>query len=236
MKDETMPSIVLVEDDPVLRCNFTDLLCSEGFSVESYSDRLSAMEHFKKTLPDIVLLDISLGHETDAGFQICQDLRKQSETVPIVFLTSHVSDFDKISGMRLGADDYLTKDINMDYLIVRIKALLKRRIKLKNSSNEPDSTIIERGDLNVDLGTLKLYWKSSLVELSLTQFWMVHSMASYPGHVRTHAQLMEAASITVEHNTIAAHIKNIRYRFNDIDAEFSSISVERGVGYRWVTK
>jgi two-component system OmpR family response regulator len=197
------------------------------------SDREAAMRYFATETPDLVLLDISLGHELEAGFEICRELRKQSDTLPIVFLTSHVSDFDKISGMRLGADDYLTKDINLDYLIVRIRALLNRVNSLRNHATDNTPNEVTRGDLKINLDQLSITWKSQRVELSLTQFWMVHSLVSHPGHVRSHAQLMEAASITVEPNTIAAHIKSIRDGFQKIDPDFRCIQTERGIGYRW---
>jgi len=231
-----MATIILVEDDPILQSNFTDLLTDEGFAVEGYTDRQSAMQRFEEFLPDIVLLDISLGRETEAGFQLCQELRKKSETIPIIFLTSHDSDFDKISGMRLGADDYLTKDISMDYLLVRINALLRRIEVHKAIRENAEDTIITKDKLSINLDELVILWDSTPLDISLTQFWIVRALANHSGHVHTHSQLMEAANITVEPNTIAAHIKNIRERFEEIDPAFSCIKTERGIGYRWATK
>jgi two-component system, OmpR family, response regulator len=226
-------TIVLVEDDELIRENFSDLLTEEGFVVESFSNSATALQRFNAPLPDMAILDISLGKETDAGFHLCTFLRQKSATIPIIFFSSHDSDFDKISGMRLGVDDYITKDVSMEYLIVRIKALLRRRIALSNATSEPSSAMV-RGDLTLNMDSLTARWKGIPLEISLTQLWMLHALASHPGHVKRHGQLMDAANIVVEPNTVTAHIKNIREQFRQIDPSFSAIRTERGIGYRWV--
>lgn len=231
-KDQLMTRILLVEDDPLLRNNFSELLRDEGFDVETCGDSAAALQAFDQPLPDLVILDITLGRETEAGFRLCSELRKRSETVPIIFFTSHTSDFDKISGMRFGVDDYLTKDTSMDYLAVRIKALLRRIETL--SANKAESGIeVSRGDLTLNMSALTARWKGTKLNLSLTQLWMLHALANHPGQVKSYEQLMSAAKITVEPNTIAAHIKNIRKLFLAIDPAFSAIKTERNLGYRW---
>jgi two-component system OmpR family response regulator len=135
--------------------------------------------------------------------------------------------------MRLGADDYLTKDTSMEFLVIRIQALLKR-FQALSASNEAERDRIECGDLVLDMDQLTAWWKGAALELSLTQFWMVHQLARQPGQVSSHADLMRAASIVVEPNTIAAHIKHIREQFKNIDPGFACIKTERGIGYRWL--
>ena len=227
--------ILFVEDDPVIRENYADALEEEGFVVESFSNRLSALRRLQEQLPDLVLLDISLGRERDAGFQLCQDVRKLSETVPIVFLTSHEKDIDKISGMRLGADDYLLKDISLDYLVVRIDALLKRFHAVRSTNNEHyDINHIRRGDLLINTETTQVRWKQNLVDLSLTQFTILLELILRPGQVKSASKLMTAANIVVEANTISAHIKAIRKQFRAVESDFDCLRTEYGHGYRWV--
>lgn len=227
-----MTTIMLVEDDEILRENFSELLRDEHFDVETYSDIQSAQARFNQPLPDLVILDITLGKDTDAGFQLCAELRKRCQSIPIIFFTSHDSDFDKISGMRLGVDDYLTKNVSFDYLVVRIKALIKR-IRVLSGSKTEKAVKKTSGELMIDLDTFSAYWKGQKLDISLTQLWMLQSLIDRPGHVRSHEQLMQAANVVVEHNTVTAHIKNLRVQFQKVDPMFSSIKTERGFGYRW---
>ena len=127
--------IALVEDDDVIRENYTEILADEGFNVVAFCDRHEAMEQFQTALPDIAILDVGLQEERDGGFQLCSDLRRLSPKLPIIFLTSRDEEFDRISGLRLGADDYITKDIGINYLMVRIETLLHRIETL--SENNP---------------------------------------------------------------------------------------------------
>jgi two-component system OmpR family response regulator len=230
-----MKTIAFVEDDEILRENFAELLRTDGFSVVTFGTADEALRGIGASMPDLALLDIGLGQDADAGFALCLELRKRSQVLPIVFFTSHDSDFDKISGLRLGADDYITKDASLEYLSVRIKALLRRIAVLSAGPSRPGNTMAT-GDLSLDLDELHASWKgASIALMTLTQFWMLHSLAEHPGHVKTHDQLMRAARIRVEPNTVAAHMKSIRQRFLQIDPGFACIHTERGIGYRWVT-
>lgn len=231
-----MPSILFVEDDLPIREYYSDLLIDAGFEVTAAADSASALASYETSRPDLVLLDISLGSDSDAGFDLCMTLRTRSEILPIIFLTSHDSDFDKISGMRLGADDYITKDVNIDYLIVRIKALLKRISLLSKKLPTSPAEQLDLGDLSLNMDKLTASWKNKKLDLSLTQLWMLHALASHAGYVRTPEQLMKAASTVIELNTLTVHISNIRKSFETIDAEFSAIKTERGMGYRWITE
>jgi two-component system OmpR family response regulator len=227
-----MARILLVEDDDLLRENFAELLRDESFEVETCADRAGALRAFDRPLPDLAILDLELNGDTEAGFRLCSELRRRSETIPIIFFTLHDSDFDKISGMRFGADDYLTKDVSMDYLVVRIKALLRRVQTLMGTKQESDDAL-RRGDLVLDMNALSARWKGQRLNLSLTQLWMLHALASHPGHVKSHDQLMKAGNLTVEPNTIAAHIKNIRKTFHAVEPDYTAIRTERNMGYRW---
>ena len=227
--------IVLVEDDDVLRENYAEIIEDKGFSVEAFASREEATQHIKHALPDLVILDISLHGEHDAGFEICKELRALSSTLPIIFLTSHDSDIDKISGFRFGADDYLIKGVSWAFLIIRIETLLRRSEAWKSESQSASSTRqIERGNVMIDSDQLKVFWKNQLVDLNLTQYWIVKALIEETGKPKTFSDLMKSANIIVEPNTITAHIKHIRDRFGFIDKDFNNIKNERGKGYRWI--
>ena len=229
-----MPNILLVEDDEAISDYYSDLLKHSGFDVTAVNNSASALQHFEISHTDLVILDIVLGEDTEAGFHLCTEIRSLSHSVPIIFLTSLDSDIDKISGMRLGADDYITKDVSVDYLVVRIKALLRRNDVLSGKATGEQINELKRGNLHINMDTLSAKWKNQPVDLNLTQLWMVHVLASNRGYVRTPQQLMKAANITVQAGTIVVHIRNIRKLFKVVDPDFDSIKTERGIGYRWV--
>ena len=121
-----------VEDDTAIRENYAELLRDEGFAVEAYATKQDAITAFSRRLPDIALLDVSLNGDHGAGTDICRQLRQASRTLPVIFLTSHDSELDRLTGLQAGADDYLSKDSPLDSLVVRIQALCRRRSVLEN--------------------------------------------------------------------------------------------------------
>ncbi len=230
--------IVLVEDDEIIRENYMEILHDEGFSVTTFGNRAEAQDYFNQQLPDIAILDICLAEDREGGFLLCSELRKQSSTLPIIFLTSHDSEHDKISGMRLGADDYLTKDISLEYLVVRIQALLRRIQKLSEQNTLSGTAVVNNNSkgLHLDNDKLLVYWDGQIVDLTLTEYWIVESLVNSVGQPKTFEQLMKSANIYVEPNTISAHIKTIRSRFRLIYPGFDCIKSERGIGYRWIDR
>jgi len=118
--------IAIVEDDAAIRENVADTLRRQGYEVASYPDRPHALAALKSRLPDLAIVDIGLGADVDGGFTLVRELRAMSEQLPIIFLTARDSDFDLVAGLRLGADDYLTKNISMPHLLARIAALFRR--------------------------------------------------------------------------------------------------------------
>lgn len=230
-------TLMLVEDDEVIRENYRDLLTDEGYQVTTCTERQEAMHQCTKYIPDLVLVDIRLKQDREGGFTLCSDLRRLYPRLPIVFLSSYDSEADRISGFRIGADDYLNKDISMTHLVVRIESILRRSEVLASGHqavNENGSSVVTRGGLRIDRRLNRLTWRDQPVELTLVQFHMVCQMALAPGQARTHDQLMRAADLYVAGNTIVAHIKAIREQFRQVDADFNCIRTERGKGYRWV--
>ena len=223
--------VALVEDDRMIRENIGDALKKSGYEVATFSNRDEAMAAFRVRLPELALIDIGLGQEIDGGFALCRDLRALSAQLPIIFLSARDSDFDIVSGLRLGADDYLTKDVSLPHLLARIAALFRRIDALSQPARSED--IVERGDLVLDLNRLALTWKKEPVVLTVTEFWMVHALVKFPGHVKNRDQLMDEAEMVVDDSTVTSHMKRIRKKFLVADADFDAIETVYGMGYRW---
>lgn len=224
-------TIAIVEDEAAIRENYAAALSRHGFKVLTFEDRRQASEAFQVRLPDLVIIDITLGDELDGGFELCRELRAKAAQLPIVFLTARDSELDAVSGLRLGADDYLTKNIGLAHLAARVTALLQRVEALTQGSGEEER--LQRGELCIDVARMTVAWRDAAVDLSLTEFWLVHALARYPGHVKNRQQLMEAAHVVLDDNTITSHIKRIRRKFLKLDEEFAAIETVYGMGYRW---
>ena len=179
----------------------------------------------------MAIIDIGLGDDHEGGFELCRELRVLSPTLPIMFLSARDSDLDTISGLRLGADDYLTKNISISQLIARVSALFRRIDALQSDTQTEAAHRV--GDLSIDLNCMQVEWKGQRVDLTLTEFWMLNSIAKIPGHVKNRDQLMQDANIFVDDGTVTSHIKRIRRKFEQLDAEFDSIETIYGMGYRW---
>jgi two-component system OmpR family response regulator len=224
--------IALVEDDPTIRQNYTDALTRAGYEVAAFGDRATASRALAARMPELAIIDIGLGADIDGGFALCRELRAASARLPIIFLSARDSDFDIVSGLRLGADDYLTKDVSLPHLLARIAALFRRVEAMSQAPAAED--VLRRGDLALDAQRMSATWKGKPVGLTVTEFWMVHSMARHPGHVKDRDQLMRDAEMVVDDGTITSHVKRIRKKFLAVDPAFAAIETVYGMGYRWV--
>jgi two-component system OmpR family response regulator len=224
--------IAIVEDEPALRDNYAAALARHGYVVKTYGNRKSAMQAFTTHLPDLAIIDISLEDEAEGGFDLCRDLRALSAELPIIFLTARDSELDAVSGLRLGADDFLTKDVSLPHLAARVAALFRRIDALRRPENAAE--ILKRGALTLDGEKMQTAWNGAPVTLSLTEFWIVFALARNPGHVKNRQQLMDAANVVLDDSTITSHIKRVRRKFLALDADFDAIQTVYGMGYRWV--
>ncbi len=224
-------TIALVEDDPAIRENYIVALKAQGYSVNAYEDRPSASAAFDSKLPDLAIIDIGLKEEIEGGFLLCQQLRRLSETLPIIFFTARDNDVDTISGLRMGADDYLTKDISMAHLLARIAALFRRTDLLAAPVKQQDEIRINK--LCVDVSRMTVSWDGEPVALTVTEFWMLHALIKHPGHVKSRQQLMDESQMVVDDTTITSHIKRMRKKFVQLDSQFDHIDTVYGMGYRW---
>jgi two-component system OmpR family response regulator len=223
--------IAIVEDEAAIAANYRDHLQRQGFRVSLYADRGSAADAFSLQLPDLAIIDVGLGDEMEGGFELCRDLRARSPELPILFLTARDSELDIISGLRLGADEYLTKDISQAQLSARINALFRRLRALQMPEQKQHVLIQGKPGLNKERMTAS--WSGRQLELTVTEFWMVHALALHPGHVKNRQQLMDSANVVLDDNPTTSHIKRIRRKFQESDETFAHIETAYGVGYRW---
>lgn len=229
-------TIAIVEDEPAIRANYAEALRRYGFQVQAFADRLGAQQAFAARLPDLVVIDIGLGDEPEGGFELCRELRARSSTLPILFLTARDSDLDVISGLRLGADDYLTKDISLPQLTARVQALFRRLDAVAQTAGR--ETVLALRGLRLEVERMRITWtpadgNESEVPLTVTEFWIVHALARRPGHVKSREQLMREAQVVVDDATITSHVKRIRRKFLAVDPAFDEIDTVHGAGYRW---
>ncbi|MFO7287385.1 MAG: proteobacterial dedicated sortase system response regulator [Gammaproteobacteria bacterium] len=222
--------VAIVEDEIAIRDNYAAALRRQGYRVAGYSTRKEALAAFEARLPDLVIIDVNLGAEIEGGFELCRTLRARSATLPIIFLTARESELDAVSGLRLGADDYLTKRVSIEHLLARVAALF-RRIEALQGGNESERLV--RGSLSLDRDRMTAHWKDRQVPLTLTEFWVVHALAVHPGHVKNREQLMRAANVVLDDSSVTSQIKRIRAKFTAIDPNFSAIQTVYGMGYRW---
>jgi two-component system OmpR family response regulator len=223
--------IALVEDDPTIRQNYSDALARAGYEVAAFGDRASASRTLAARLPELAIIDIGLGADVDGGFELCRELRAASNRLPIIFLSARDSDLDVVSGLRLGADDYVTKDVSLPHLLARIAALFRRVDAIAQPAAEE---VLHRGPLALDAQRMVAAWRGQPVALTVTEFWMVHSLAKHPGHVKNRDQLMRDAEMVVDDGTITSHVKRIRKKFLAVDPAFDGIETVYGMGYRWM--
>jgi two-component system OmpR family response regulator len=232
----SMRRVLLVEDDDRLRTNYETLLRAHQLSVKACATKAEAMAAFGEATFDVIILDVTLGSDSEAGFELCQAFREKRKVAPIIFLTDRSEDHDRISGLRLGADDYLVKTISGPFLVARINALIRRVETLTGAAAEGATKLSSQPTpgLRIDERLSQAFWRGSLLDLSLTQFWILKDLFEHPGEVRSTTDLMKAARVTVQPNTIVVHIKAIREEIMRTSPDFACIKSERARGYRWV--
>ena len=223
--------IAIVEDEAAIRANYAEALARQGYEVAAYAGRPEALAAFRARLPDLAVIDIGLGDEPEGGFELCRELRALSPRLPIIFLSARDADFDIVSGLRLGADDYLTKDISLPHLLARVAALFRRADAAGTEAAAED--VVDRGKLRLDTKRVLATWAGLRVDLTVTEFWIVHALARRPGHVKDREQLMGEARMVVDDSTVTSHVKRIRRKFLAADPAFDRIESVYGMGYRW---
>src|SRR4029078_8350681 len=189
--------VLLVEDDNILRRNYETLLSSHHLTVQPCATKSDALAAFDGEMFDVVILDVTLGGEYEAGFDLCRTFREKEKFIPILFLTERDEDADRISGLRLGADAYLSKTISSTYLVARINALIRRvETLLSGAVEEASAASAKAGSLlTIDERLSRAYWLGSPLDLSLTQFWILKDAAKHARDVSSNTELMHAAQL-----------------------------------------
>jgi two-component system OmpR family response regulator len=227
--------ISLVEDEPDQREACADVLRRRGYEVDAYGSRKEALEGFKRSTPDLSILDVGLGTDKNGGFDLCRELLALSPEHPIIFLTTRVDEIDQVFGLELGAWDYLPKPVSFLVLAKKIENLL-RLVDLRATPSAIDE-VVTLGNLVLDQRRMEVSWKEAPLSLTLTEFRILEALASRPGMVATYNDLMEAAEQgVVNRNTVNTHIRNLRKKIQLVDPEFHHIANEYALGYRWIEK
>ena len=232
-----MTTIALVDDDHNILTSVSIALENEGYKVDTYANGKSALEGLVSRPPDLVVLDIKMPRMD--GMELMRRLREKSD-VPVIFLTSKDEEVDELLGLKIGADDFITKPFSQNLLVERIRAVL-RRVAARTQSVVRDSdtgskSILTRGDLVLDQDRHTCEWKGRSVILTVTEFLILFSLAQRPGVVKSRDSLMDDAyddQVYVDDRTIDSHIKRLRKKFKAIDDEFDRIQTLYGVGYRF---
>ncbi len=224
--------ILLVDDEPDLRQMVRRYLQAEGFDVADVADGESALAQLRKTTPDLILLDI--GMPDMDGFTVLQEVRKTSE-VPVIMLTARSEEIDRVMGLTMGADDYLTKPFSPRELVARIRAVLRRGRIDRSNVNER----FEFQGLILDPTRRQVLVDSDEVDLSALEFDLLTALASAPGRVFTRAQLLERVwgwDYFGDERVVDVHIGNLRKAIRDDATDPRFIGTVRGVGYKFVSK
>ena len=231
-----MSRIAVVDDDRNILTSVAMTLEAEGFEVETYNDGQSALDAFMQRMPDMAVLDVKMPRMD--GMDLLQRLRQKTKTMPVIFLTSKDDEIDEVLGLRMGADDYVTKPFSQRLLVERIRALLRRQevIAKDDAGDVEESKSLIRGELTMDPLRHAVSWKGKDVSLTVTEFLLLQALAQRPGFVKSRDQLMDVAyddQVYVDDRTIDSHIKRLRKKMRTADDDFSAIETLYGIGYRY---
>ncbi|KQV35865.1 MULTISPECIES: response regulator transcription factor [unclassified Rhizobium] len=238
-----MQTIALVDDDRNILTSVSIALENEGYKVETYTDGASALDGLLARPPQLAIFDIKMPRMD--GMELLRRLRQKSD-IPVIFLTSKDEEIDELFGLKMGADDFITKPFSQRLLVERVKAILRRsanRDAVAASGASPQKIAadvqarsLERGQLSMDQERHTCTWKNEPVTLTVTEFLILHSLAQRPGVVKSRDALMDAAydeQVYVDDRTIDSHIKRLRKKFKMVDTDFDMIETLYGVGYRF---
>jgi two-component system, OmpR family, response regulator ChvI len=239
MKDPNgMHTIALVDDDRNILTSVSIALEAEGYKVETYTDGVSALEGLASRPPNLAIFDIKMPRMD--GMELLRRLRQKSD-LPVIFLTSKDEEIDELFGLKMGADDFITKPFSQRLLVERVKAVLRRAAARENAASGiktpgAPSRTIERGQLVLDQERHTCTWDGKPVTLTVTEFLILLALAQRPGVVKSRDALMDAAydeQVYVDDRTIDSHIKRLRKKFKVVDDDFDMIETLYGVGYRF---
>ena len=223
------PLILVVDDEPRVARLARDYLEKNGFRVITAGDGQSALTIARREKPDLIVLDLMLP-QID-GREVCRILRRESD-VPIIMLTALSEEIDQVTGLEIGADDYITKPFSVRALVARARALLRR-----TSGEVKVPSLVRSGGLEIDLKKYSVALYGSPIKLTPNEFKILRLLASHPGQILTREQLLDDLHGTASgmDRSVDSHIKNLRKKLEDASGE-SMIETVYGVGYRFLEK
>lgn len=219
--------ILIIDDEIKIVEICRDYLQAAGFTVASETDGLNALEKFRVEKPDLVVLDLMLPNID--GLDICREIRRESN-VPIIMLTARVEESDKLVGLELGADDYITKPFSPRELVARVRTVLRR------TQMDPVVDVIRSGRFTLDRGRYLVFIDDREIALTPTEFEILATLASQPGRIFSRAQILIAVrGVAFEsyERAIDSHIRNLRKKLDPTGQEPECIVTVHGVGYKF---
>jgi two-component system, OmpR family, alkaline phosphatase synthesis response regulator PhoP len=225
--------VLLIEDEPGLIMTLTDRLSNEGFVVEHASDGLKGEKAGKEGGFDLIILDVMLPHK--GGFEVCRDLRHAGVTTPILILTARGEVTEKVVGLKLGADDYLTKPFEMMELLARVEALLRRRNPASTGSARLERFTFGKNE--VDFRSMEVSREGRIVELSAREFQLLRYFIEHAGEVLSRETILNGVwgyDAMPSTRTIDTHVTWLRQKLEDNHHHPEHILTVYGVGYRFV--
>jgi DNA-binding response OmpR family regulator len=219
--------ILVVDDEPKIAEICQDYLKAAGYDVLTALTGPDGLAAARREKPDLVVLDLMLP-EMD-GLDVCRALRRESD-VPIIMLTARVEETDKLIGLEIGADDYITKPFSPRELVARVRVVLRR------ASGDPTSDVIRAGEVSLDRARFEVNLPEKIISLTPTEFEILATLMSQPGRIFSRAQLLNAAhGVAFEsyERAIDSHIRNLRRKLESSDDRLNYIVTVHGVGYKF---
>jgi DNA-binding response OmpR family regulator len=220
-------TILIVEDEPQIAEIASDYLRLAGFEVIAVADGVRALEEVRGRRPGLVILDLGLPRLD--GMDVARTIRRESD-LPIIMLTARVEEDDRLRGLEVGADDYVTKPFSPRELVARVRAVLRR------TSRPAEETLFRAADLVIDVTRMRVQRGETAIDFTPTELQIVATLARHPGRVFTRAQLLDAvrgAAAESFDRAIDSHIKNIRRKLEEESPGLRYIETVYGIGYRF---
>jgi len=220
-------NVLLVEDEPGLRMTLSDRIRDEGYEVETATNGAEGFEKASKSSFDLIILDVMLPHKN--GFDVCRDLRHDGIKTPILMLTARTQTFDKVVGLKIGADDYLTKPFEMPELLARMEALLRR-------PPPRDSAIHQFGSIRFDARRTEVFKDGKQLLLSAREFQLLRYFIAHRGETLSREELLRGVwgyESTPSTRTVDVHVLWLRQKLEDDPKRPRKIVTVHGFGYRF---
>lgn len=227
----TGTKILIVEDDTNLLATLKYNLNKENYNIVTATDGAEALEVARKEKPDLIVLDIML--PSLSGYEVCRILRKDT-TVPILMLTAKTEEVDKVVGLEIGADDYMTKPFSMRELLARVRAML-RRTEMARPQTVTEPELLKLNDLEIDIGRHRVFLKGSELELSPKEFDLLAFLTRNKGFVFSREHLLEKVwgyDYAGDTRTVDVHVRWLRQKIESNPANPKRLVTVRGTGYK----